>query len=277
MALNRPDGRSLWTFLPCSISSNSNRKSKTKTKTKTHTHTQQQGEEPPKNEKEITKLIVDVGFGFGHSLVTKASELEASHPHLAFIGCEWHQASISHTLGKLNETGLQNVRIFKGDFLHHLKAGWIGQGALDEVCVFFPDPWPRTEDHDRRVVDPLSMERLTGCVKSGGYLHVATDVREYALWVGNVMKEIADKERGKGAWVAAASSQEEEREGSTLYQSPAQTDIVDGPHYTHSPEEVAEIYGLLEKRPRWRPVTRYETRGIEELGHNIYDLCYRRR
>jgi hypothetical protein len=34
------------------------------------------------------------------------------------------------------------------------------------------------------------------------------------------------------------------------------------------------VYGLLAERPAWRPVTHYEKRGIEELGHDIYDLCF---
>jgi tRNA G46 methylase TrmB len=34
--------------------------------------------------------------------------------------------------------------------------------------------------------------------------------------------------------------------------------------------------GYLEARPAWRPVTKYETRGVQELGHNVFDLCFQR-
>ncbi len=216
--------------------------------------------------RQVSNVVVDVGFGDGTSLVRKAQELQASCPHVAFLGCEWHHGSVGGALTKLNETDVDNVRMLRGDFVHHLRAGWMGTAAIDEVCIFFPDPWPREHDHDRRVVNPITAKLLATCVKPGGFLHVATDVREYAAWVGNVMKEVEED------WEACAVPQQ-----SVLYQSPAQADIVEGPHYTHTADETAAIHGLLPVRPRWRPVTRYESRGITELGHAIHDLCYRRR
>eukprot|EP00959_Pyramimonas_sp_CCMP1952_P206844 4326510-Pyramimonas_sp.AAC.1 len=38
----------------------------------------------------------------------------------------------------------------------------------------------------------------------------------------------------------------------------------------------SEGSGYLAARPAWRPVTKYEKRGVEELGHDIFDLCYQR-
>jgi len=216
--------------------------------------------------REVRTVVVDVGFGDGATLVTKALELQDTMPEVGLVGCEWHSASVGGALTRMNETGVENVRVLRGDFLHHLRAGWFAPGALDEVCLFFPDPWPKTEDYERRVINVVSVGHLTGCVQGGGYLHVATDVREYAAWVGRVMEGVGDD------WEACAVP-----ESSVLYQSPDQEEVEDGPHYHHSEEEVEGIYGLLPVRPRWRPLTRYETRGIQELGHSIYDLCFRRR
>lgn len=217
-------------------------------------------------DREVRAVVVDVGFGDGATLVTKALELQDTAPEVGFMGCEWHSASVGGALTRMNETGVENVRVLRGDFLHHLRAGWFAPGALDEVCVFFPDPWPKMEDYERRVINAVSVGHLTKCVKPGGFLHVATDVREYAAWVGKVMEGAGE------SWEACAVPTE-----SVLYQSPDQEGVEDGPHYHHAGEEVEGIYGLLEARPRWRPLTRYETRGIEELGHKIYDLCFRRR
>lgn len=216
--------------------------------------------------RDVRKVVVDVGFGDGATLVTKALELQDTAPEVGFMGCEWHHASVGGALTRLNETGAENVRVLKGDFLHHLRAGWFAPGALDEVCVFFPDPWPKPEDYARRVINAVSVQQLAGCVKEGGYLHIATDVREYAAWVGSVMEGVDD------TWEACPVAEE-----SVLYRSPDQEEVEDGPHYHHSVEEVEAIYGLLAARPRWRPLTRYEARGVQELGHSIYDLCYRRR
>lgn len=216
--------------------------------------------------REVRTVVVDVGFGDGATLVTKALELQKLAPEVGFMGCEWHSASVGGALTRMNETAVENVRMLRGDFLHHLRAGWFAPGALDEVCIFFPDPWPRPEDHERRVINAVSVGHLAGCVKPGGFLHVATDVRDYAAWVGKVM------EGDGGNWEACAVPKE-----SVLYRSPSQDGVEDGPHYHHGLEEVEAIYGLLEARPRWRPLTRYESRGIHELEHKIYDLCYRRK
>ncbi|TFJ85648.1 hypothetical protein NSK_003156 [Nannochloropsis salina CCMP1776] len=215
---------------------------------------------------EVTKVVVDVGFGDGLALVNKALELQESAPEVAFLGCEWHQGSVGAALTRLNDTGVTNVRVLRGDFLHHLRAGWFGPDAVDEVCIFFPDPWPRAEDHERRVINSASVSMMARCLKPGGFLHVATDVREYAVWVGAVLEKEA------GEWEACAVPRE-----SALYRSSDQTDVEDGPHYHKDTGDLSDIYGLLPARPRWRPLTRYENRGIRELNHKIYDSCFRRK
>jgi tRNA (guanine-N7-)-methyltransferase len=238
----------------------------------------------------VQHVVVEVGFGGGDCLVPLATELAATRPDVAFIGCEWHVASMGGALARLDGAELSNAKVFRGDVLHHLRAGWFGPAAVDEVLVVCPDPWPKEADWPRRVVNPESAALLAQCTKPGGYLHVATDVLDYARWVGRVMAEAGE------AWEACARP-----EGSALFQSAAkplrcrdeeeeeaqeeeeqeQGDVdVDAPLppcFCHAPELVAEVYGLLPERPRWRPVTRYEWRGVTELGHSIYDLCYRRK
>lgn len=215
----------------------------------------------------VSRVVLDVGFGDGTSLVRKAQELQELCQNVGFVGCEWHESSVGSALTQLSEARLDaSVRVLRGDFVQHLKAGWMGAAAVDEVCFFFPDPWPCERDRDRRVISLATASLLAICVKPGGFLHVATDVREYAVWVASVMREAGD------AWEACTAPLQ-----SLLFQSPAQAEIVEGAHYRHSAAETAAIHGLLADRPRWRPVTRYESKGISELGHSIYDLCFRRR
>ncbi len=259
----------------------------------------------------VQHVVVEVGFGGGDCLVPLAQELAETRPDVGFLGCEWHVASMGGALARLERADLDNVKVFRGDVLHHLRAGWFGPQAVDEVLVVCPDPWPKEADWPRRVVNPESAALLARCVKPGGFLHVATDVLDYARWVGRVMAEAAE---AGGEWEACARP-----EGSALFQSAAKplryrdeeeeegqkqeegghrlrAGDTDGPQgqeqqqeeggvgvgpplppcFRHAPALVSEVYGLLPERPRWRPVTRYEWRGVTELGHSIYDLCYRR-
>jgi tRNA (guanine-N7-)-methyltransferase len=46
--------------------------------------------------------------------------------------------------------------------------------------VYFPDPWPKKRHHKRRLIQPAFIATLAARIAPGGYLHCATDWREYA-------------------------------------------------------------------------------------------------
>jgi tRNA (guanine-N7-)-methyltransferase len=46
--------------------------------------------------------------------------------------------------------------------------------------MFFPDPWPKSRHHKRRLFQPPTVALITGRLRPGGVLHVATDHRGYA-------------------------------------------------------------------------------------------------
>ena len=222
-----------------------------------------------------TKIVLELGFGHGDCITELARRTRGQ---ALFIGSEWHRASIGHVIQKLNETGLNeetNVRILKGDFMHQIRAGFYGQQLLNEVCVFFPDPWPHEQDRPRRVINPEMVDLIWKILKPGGFLHVATDVRHYAVWVGEVLQKA-------NGWEACLNAGHE----SILIQSLSNTpedgggfgDVPESTAtYIHPDEDLKAIYGLLPRRPLWRPVTHYERRGIEVLGHHIYDFCFRKK
>ena len=56
----------------------------------------------------------------------------------------------------------------------------IQPGALSGVHIFFPDPWPKARHHKRRLIQPPLVALLASRLKSGGYLHCATDWENYA-------------------------------------------------------------------------------------------------
>ena len=60
--------------------------------------------------------------------------------------------------------------------------------TFDAVHVFFPDPWPKKRHHKRRLLQPPLVALLVARMKSGAYLHVATDWQEYAEYVLAVLK-----------------------------------------------------------------------------------------
>ena len=54
--------------------------------------------------------------------------------------------------------------------------------ALDRVFILFPDPWPKTRHHKRRLITPETLADLARVLKPGGGLRFATDWADYADW-----------------------------------------------------------------------------------------------
>jgi tRNA (guanine-N7-)-methyltransferase len=56
----------------------------------------------------------------------------------------------------------------------------IASAARDGVHLFFPDPWPKKRHHKRRLVQAPFTALVATRMKSGAYLHAATDWEDYA-------------------------------------------------------------------------------------------------
>jgi tRNA (guanine-N7-)-methyltransferase len=60
-------------------------------------------------------------------------------------------------------------------------------GSVDEVVIFFPDPWPKKRHQKRRLVQPAFVELLARVLRPGGRLRMATDWADYARHMLEVM------------------------------------------------------------------------------------------
>jgi tRNA (guanine-N7-)-methyltransferase len=119
-------------------------------------------------------LYLEIGFGNGESLAAMAER----HPGRNYLGIEVHRPGVGHLLIRIEELGLQNLRVLREDaveVLHRLPAE-----ALDGVYLFFPDPWHKKRHHKRRIVQPEFLDRLHRVLKPGGRFHAATDWQDYA-------------------------------------------------------------------------------------------------
>jgi tRNA (guanine-N7-)-methyltransferase len=103
-------------------------------------------------------------------------------------------------------------------------------GTLDGVHIFFPDPWPKKRHHKRRLIQPEFVALLCERLKTGGYLHAATDWEEYATHI-----------------LATFSAE---------------------PRLVNTATDYAP-------RPDYRPLTKFEQRGLK-LGHGVWDIVFRR-
>jgi tRNA (guanine-N7-)-methyltransferase len=59
---------------------------------------------------------------------------------------------------------------------------------VDEVRVFFPDPWPKARHAKRRLVQQGFLDLVATRLRPGGVLHVATDWAPYAEQVCDLLR-----------------------------------------------------------------------------------------
>lgn len=126
--------------------------------------------------------VVEIGFGDGTILV----ELAQLRPDTDFLGIEVHPPGIGHCLLAIEAAGLTNVRLIAHDAVEVL-AGQIAPGALDEVLLYFPDPWPKKRHHKRRIVQPAFASLVADRLKPGGVFRLATDWEPYAVQMLEVL------------------------------------------------------------------------------------------
>ncbi|MBN8482858.1 MAG: tRNA (guanosine(46)-N7)-methyltransferase TrmB [Xanthomonadales bacterium] len=127
-------------------------------------------------------LVLEIGFGNGAQLL-HAAEHEAGRN---FIGIEVHRPGVGRLMNGLADAGLHNVRLYRHDAVEVL-ANELAPASLDEVRIYFPDPWPKKRHHKRRLLQPAFVELVASRVRHGGLLHLATDWAEYAQQMLEVM------------------------------------------------------------------------------------------
>ena len=132
-------------------------------------------------------LRLEIGSGMGETTAL----LAAAEPNADHVAVEVYPPGLAQLLMRLDATGLENLRLVRGDAVV-LLADHVAPASLDGLRVYYPDPWPKRRHHKRRIVQPSSLALLASRLRPGATLHLATDIADYAEW----MREVADAEPG---------------------------------------------------------------------------------
>ncbi len=129
-------------------------------------------------------VILDIGFGNGDALVSLARQ----HSHLNFLGVEVYRPGIGSLLRKLDESGLENVRIINMDVVDLLHER-IAAKSIISTLIWFPDPWPKKRHHKRRLIQTGFVQLIAEKLVDGGELYIVTDWQPYAIHVCETLKQ----------------------------------------------------------------------------------------
>ena len=119
-------------------------------------------------------LEVELGSGKGLVMPT-ASGL---HPERNFIGIEVRKKYAHYGAAKLSQAGRDNAFMFHGDGLLFFSK-FLKDESVDDVHVYFPDPWWKSKHRKRRVLNAVYMRDVVRVLKHAGSFHFWTDVEEY--------------------------------------------------------------------------------------------------
>lgn len=166
-------------------------------------------------------VILDVGFGHGESTIVMAY----AQPDVDVVAVEVHTPGVVTVLDAIEHEDLHRIRVVHGDLLPFLDR--VAASSLAGIRVFFPDPWTKRRNHHRRLIGPDVVAAFTDRLRIDGFLHLATDITDYAV----SMEQVCDAE--------------------------------------------PRLEGGVIERPAWRPLTRFERRGLDAGRHPV-DLLYTR-
>jgi tRNA (guanine-N7-)-methyltransferase len=126
--------------------------------------------------KAARNVNLEIGFGGGEHLVAQA----AAYPDQRFIGAEPFLNGVGSCLRHIEERGVANVRLHHGDARELLAR--LPAACLERVYILFPDPWPKSRHHKRRLIQADFVAELARATRPGGDIRFATDWANYARW-----------------------------------------------------------------------------------------------
>jgi len=122
-------------------------------------------------------MTVEIGFGMG---IATAAIAEAN-PDKNYLGIEVHRPGIGRLLWEMEARRIDNIRIIEYDAVDVLEM-MIRDASVAAFHIFFPDPWPKTRHHKRRLVTRPFTDLLAKKLCPGGYVYMVTDWAEYGDW-----------------------------------------------------------------------------------------------
>jgi len=144
----------------------------------------------------VAPLIVEVGSGQGHAILHAAE----SRPGTDFLAVEVYRAGLARTILRAEQSGVKNLRLAEVNAPELLER-YLPEGSVDEVWVFFPDPWKKARHHKRRLVSDEFARIVRRALRPGGVLRLATDWENYAEHMREVMDGAEGFERAfEGEW-----------------------------------------------------------------------------
>lgn len=130
--------------------------------------------------------FLEIGFGGGEHMASFAAEKKDS----LCIGAEVFKNGVASLLEHIERLSLKNIKIYADDVRELLPL--LPMASLNGIFVLFPDPWPKTRHHERRIINTDNLRLFAKLLKPEGFLTIASDDPSYLEQIKEVISLSAD-------------------------------------------------------------------------------------
>jgi tRNA (guanine-N7-)-methyltransferase len=127
---------------------------------------------------------LEIGSGKGTFLLA----ISEARPEVNFIGFEWAKEYALYAADRLRRHNRLNTRIVNGEATWWLRCH-VPDSSIDALHIYFPDPWPKTRHHKRRIIQESFIKEAHRFLKPGGILRLVTDHADYFAWMQEVLQK----------------------------------------------------------------------------------------
>ena len=127
-------------------------------------------------------IVLDIGFGMGQEII----DFSLKNTTKNVLGIEMYKPAIGNLLKNIYEKNIKNIKIIEYDAYSVLNK-MIPDESINEIHIYFPDPWPKKKHFKRRLLNIGFAEIIARKLKNSGEIKCATDNSNYAEQIMSVL------------------------------------------------------------------------------------------
>ncbi len=129
--------------------------------------------------------LLEIGFGDGDFLIENA----LGSPEKNYLGIEIKKRRFNKAVKRARRQRVKNVKFIHMDA--DIAAGEIFRpDSFSTAYINFPDPWPKDRHIKHRIINRGFLKKLSGIMKGGADLEIASDHRDYIINALYTMRKI---------------------------------------------------------------------------------------
>ena len=136
-------------------------------------------------------LELEIGSGKGTFLIQQA----AVAPQVNYIGVEYARAYWSFAADRCRRHGLGNVKLLHVEAEFFVR-NYLPPGCIQQVHLYFPDPWPKKRHHKRRLLKAPFLRQLHRVMEPQAMIRIVTDHEGYYEWIiaeANIVEDLFER------------------------------------------------------------------------------------